>query len=173
MKNKTPPTGVERQLDKDAYIVSKTDTKGKITYANRAFMQLSGYSEKELLGVQHNILRHPQMPRGVFKLLWDTISAGDECFAYVINLCKNGDHYWVFANISPTMNQHGKIDGYYSVRRLPSSEVVKTISEVYKKMLAEERRAGVRGAVDASQNLLNNVIKGAGHANYETFILSL
>ncbi len=173
MKNKTPPTGVERRLDKDAYIVSKTDTKGKITYANRSFMQLSGYSEKDLLGVQHNILRHPQMPRGVFKLLWDTISAGDECFAYVINLCKNGDHYWVFANISPTTNQRGKIDGYYSVRRLPSPDVVKTVSELYKKMLVEESRAGVRGAVKASQSLLNDVIKGAGHDSYETFILSL
>ncbi len=173
MKNKIPPTGHERELKKDTYIVSKTDTKGKITYANRIFMGISGYSEKELLGVQHNILRHPNMPRGVFQLLWDTISAGNECFAYVLNLCKNGDHYWVFTNITPNFDEAGNIVGYLSVRRLPRREVVNAVIPVYADMLAAEQRVGPKLAIETSQTILMNLIKEAGHESYETFILSL
>ena len=87
------PTGVERFFDDDDIIVSKTDLKGKITYANRVFSQVSGYTEPELIGQPHNLIRHPDMPRCVFKLLWDTVQDGREIFAYVVNLCKGGDHY--------------------------------------------------------------------------------
>ncbi len=173
MKNKTPLTRKEKVLEKNSYIVSKTDTKGRITYANRVFMEISDYSEKELLGVQHNILRHPDMPRGAFQLMWDTISAGKEFFAYVINLCKNGDHYWVFANITPDYDQNGNITGYFSVRRLPRPEAVAVMINIYAQMLAEEKKSGPKKAIEASQTLLMNIIKGAGHDSYETFILSI
>jgi PAS domain S-box-containing protein len=173
MKNKIVPTGRERSLKDDTYIVSKTDPKGKITYANRIFMEISGYGEADLIGVQHNILRHPDMPRGAFKLMWDTISTGKEFFAYVINLCRNGDHYWVLANITPDYDVEGQIVGYFSVRRLPNPEVVKALIPVYAQMVAEEKRVGAKGAMDASQAILMNLIREAGHDSYETFILSL
>jgi PAS domain S-box-containing protein len=80
----------------DEIIVSKTDLKGLITYANKTFLDISGFTEEELLGQPHNIIRHPDMPQCVFKLLWKTVAKGDEIFAYVKNMCKNGDHYWVF-----------------------------------------------------------------------------
>ena len=173
MKNKIVPTGIERSLTNDSYIVSKTDPKGKITYANRIFMEISGYREPDLLGVQHNILRHPDMPRGAFKLMWDTISAGKECFVYVINLCRNGDHYWVLANVTPDYDEAGNITGYFSVRRLPKLEVVKALIPVYAQMVEEEKRVGAKDAIEASQAILMNIIKEAGHDSYETFILSL
>jgi PAS domain-containing protein len=83
MKRAITPTAVERKLREDDFIVSKTDLKGRITYGNRIFTDISGYTEAELLGSQHNIIRHPDMPRAVFKLPWDTINTGSECFAYV------------------------------------------------------------------------------------------
>ncbi|MCG7947778.1 MAG: PAS domain S-box protein, partial [Candidatus Thiodiazotropha taylori] len=93
MKNGIQPTNREVLVSERDFIVSKTDTKGRIVYANRLFMKISGYREAELLGKQHNLLRHPDMPRGVFHLLWSKIMQGEECFAYIKNLCKNGDHY--------------------------------------------------------------------------------
>jgi len=86
------PTSRERLWGEEEIIVSKTDLKGIITYANRTFLKVSGYSEEELLGKPHSIIRHPDMPRCVFKLLWDTIEAGREILAYVKNMAKNGDH---------------------------------------------------------------------------------
>lgn len=173
MKNKTPPTGNERVLKEDTYIVSKTDTKGRVTYANRIFMEISDYSESDLLGIQHNILRHPNMPRGAFKLMWDTISTGKEFFAYVINLCRNGDHYWVFANITPDYDETGNICGYFSVRRLPKRSAIEAVIPVYAKMVTEEQRVGPKLAIETSQALLMNTIQEAGYDSYETFILSL
>ncbi len=83
MKRSITPTSVERVMREDDFIVSMTDPKGRITYGNRTFIEFSGYSEAELLGSQHNIIRHPDMPRAVFKLLWDKIQSREECFAYV------------------------------------------------------------------------------------------
>jgi PAS domain S-box-containing protein len=87
------PTGRERTFREDEVIVSKTDLKSIITHANLVFVRVAGYSEQELLGQPHNPIRHPDLPRCVFKLLWDTISKGNEIFAYVINLCSDGEHY--------------------------------------------------------------------------------
>ena len=104
MKRAITPTAVERVMREDDFIISLTDTKGRITYGNRIFIEFSGYTEDELLGTQHNIIRHPDMPRSVFKLLWDKIQAKEECFAYVKNMSKDGSFYWVFANITPTFS---------------------------------------------------------------------
>ncbi len=104
MKYTVTALDIERTLPDNSYIVSKTDLKGKITYANRIFMDMAHYSEKELLGIQHNIIRHPDMPRGAFKFVWDTIAQGKEVFAYVKNLAKDGHYYWVFANITPDLD---------------------------------------------------------------------
>ncbi|TDR73329.1 PAS domain S-box-containing protein [Paludibacterium purpuratum] len=154
------------------FIVSKTDTRGIITYGNRIFIEFSGYSEHELLGAQHNIIRHPDMPRGVFKLLWDTIAGGGEIFAYVKNLAKDGSFYWVFANVTPDYDEHGRICGYYSVRRCPKRAAVDICADLYRQMLAEEQRAGPRDACAASIALLQSVLNQKG-ISYEQLVLSL
>lgn len=123
--DKTSLTGVERTFSPDEIIVSKTDLTGKITYGNRTFYRLAGLEESDCLGVQHNLIRHPEMPRAVFKLLWDTIAAGEEIFAYVVNRSANGDHYWVFAHVTPSRDNSGRIVGYHSNRRVPNKKVIK------------------------------------------------
>src|SRR4051794_38246850 len=96
------PTQREVFFDKDSFIVSKTDLKGRITYANKAFCDIAGYAEGEVIGQPHSIIRHPDMPRAIFKVLWDAIAEGREVFAYVKNMCRGGDHYWVFAHVTPS-----------------------------------------------------------------------
>lgn len=143
------------------FIVSKTDTKGRITYGNQIFIQMSGYSEEELLGAPHNILRHPDMPRIVFKLLWERIQNGQEIFAYVKNRCKDGSYYWVFTNVSPSYDENGTIIGYYSVRRKPKESAIEAIVPIYRALLDEE----ARGGMDASLRLLQKTLdeKGVGY----------
>lgn len=172
MKRRTQPINVERSLRDGDFIVSKTDSRGRITYGNRIFIELSGYSEAELLGKQHNIVRHPDMPRGVFKFLWDTISAGKECFAYVKNMAKDGSFYWVFANVTPSYDEHGNIIGYYSVRRKPRPEAVRIMSQLYATMLDAERKAGAARACEASLAILSSALAEKG-MSYEKFILSI
>ncbi len=172
MKNKLTPTQAERVMREDDFIVSKTDLKGRITYCNRIFIEFSGYAEHELLGAQHNIVRHPDMPRGVFKFLWDTLQQRNECFAYVKNMSKDGGFYWVFANVTPNLDEQGQPDGYFSVRRRPSRAAVSALSDVYRLMLEEEHRAGPRDACGASLAWLTNVLNQKG-VSYEKFILSI
>lgn len=172
MKRKIEPTQTEKIMRPDDFIVSKTDTTGRITYGNEIFIEFSGYSETELLGTQHNIIRHPDMPRGVFKFLWDQIAAGNEVFAYVKNMAKDGSFYWVFANVTPDYDSNGKIIGYLSVRRAPKRSVLPTIEGVYQHMLALEKEAGPRNACSASLAWLVSVLEEKG-ATYEQFIHAL
>jgi PAS domain S-box-containing protein len=167
------PTGRERMFDEDDIIVSKTDLKGIITYANQTFLDVSGYSEEEILGQPHNIIRHPDMPQCVFKLLWNTIQQGQEIFAYVKNMSKNGDHYWVFAHVTPTFNDARKIIGYHSNRRVPDRNQVKLFEEVYARLRAEERRhSDWRKGMDAAGQMLMREI-AERNMEYEEFIFSV
>lgn len=172
MKYKVVPTDREKVMREHDFIVSKTDLKGRITYGNRTFIEYSGYSEAELLGKPHNIIRHPDMPRGVFKYLWDTLAEGRECFAYVKNLAKDGSFYWVFANVTPSRDEAGQVIGYFSVRRKPKPAALQVMDEVYRAMLAEEQRAGPRDAMDASLAWLSGAL-ASKETDYERFILSL
>jgi PAS domain S-box-containing protein len=153
-------TGVERSFEPDEIIVSKTDLTGKITYANRTFLRMAGVDEDHCLGIQHNLIRHPDMPRCVFKLLWDTLQDGKELFAYVINRSVNGDHYWVMAHVTPSFDGSGNICGYHSNRRVPRSSVVKEhIVPLYKSLLSIEKEAsgpdaGITAAYAKVKNLL-------------------
>lgn len=132
-------TGVERFFEDDEIIVSKTNLKGHITYANDVFLRVAGYAEKEILGEPHSIIRHPDMPRAIFKLLWDTIEAGSEIFAYVINRAKCGDFYWVHAHITPSRDGSGNVVGYHSNRRVPDRRILdEIIIPLYKDLLAVE-----------------------------------
>lgn len=172
MKYKVQPSTRERLMREEDFIVSKTDLKGRITYGNRIFIEFSGYSERELLGSQHNIVRHPDMPRGVFRFLWNTLAAERECFAYVKNMAKDGSFYWVFANVTPSYDPAGRVDGYFSVRRRPERAAVDAVADLYRAMLAEERGAGPRDAPAASLQWLEGVLAHKG-MSYEEFILSL
>jgi len=157
-----------RELNPDDFIVSKTDTKGRITYVNKIFMDLAEYTEEELLGKPHNIVRHPDMPRAVFKLLWSRIQRKEEIFAYVINKTKNGNSYWVFANVTASVNSEGRIVGFYSVRRKPNQKALEIIKSLYAKMVAAERSGGV----DAGMKVLEEVLEEEG-VSYDEFIISI
>ncbi len=177
MKNKVTPKDKEIIMREDDFIVSKTDPSGRLTYCNRIFIEFSGYTEKELLGQQHNIVRHPDMPRAVFSLLWDTIKSGNEFIGYVKNLSKDGSYYWVLANVKPSYQIiPGKTDkkhiGYFSVRRKPDPTKLKAINSLYQDMLAAEKRAGSRGAIEAGIQVLTDMIEPTGK-NYREYILSL
>jgi PAS domain S-box-containing protein len=159
-------------MREEDFIVSKTDTKGRITYCNRIFMEFAGYSEAELVGSQHNIIRHPDMPRAVFKLMWETLQSGNEFFGYVKNMASNGDHYWVFANVTPTFAADGRIVGYYSVRRKPRADAVAAVEPLYASMLAREKQVGTRDAIPAARVLLEDLYQAKG-VSYEEFVLAL
>lgn len=153
------PTLNERQMRDQDFIVSKTDTKGIITYGNPIFIEFSGYTEEELLGSQHNIIRHPDMPRAAFKLAWDTIQSGKEFFGYVKNMSKDGGYYWVFTHITPDFDTSGRITGYTSVRRCPKRSAIETITPVYRLMQQAEQTAGARDAVAAGTQVLLDILK--------------
>lgn len=138
MRTSTQPTGQERTFRDDEIIVSKTDLRGRLTYVNDVFLRISAYDESEIIGKPHNVIRHPDMPRSVFKLLWDTIQAGEELFAYVVNLASDGAHYWVLAHVTPSFDASGKVVGYHSNRRTASRAAIGAVSAVYADLRAAE-----------------------------------
>lgn len=174
MARDLPLTGVERTFEPDEIIVSKTDLKGHITYANNVFLRLASMTEAEAVGAPHSVIRNPEMPRAVFKLLWDTIQQGKEIFAYVVNRSKNGDHYRVLAHVTPSYDASGNIVGYHSNRRAPNRRILdEIIRPLYKNLLAEENRhANRKDGLDASTGMLLNLLKEKG-GGYDEFVLTL
>ena len=173
MQKKIQPTGVERRLKEDEIIVSKTDPSGRITYVNQTFLKISDFTEQDVVGQQHSVVRHPEMPRSVFKLLWETIASGQEIFAYVVNLTKYGDHYWVFAHVTPSFDSSGNIVGFHSNRRAPERKAIDTVSSLYKMLIEEEqrypdRRKGMLSATEMLQSMLSE-----HHKEYDEFVFSL
>ncbi|WP_288378040.1 PAS domain-containing methyl-accepting chemotaxis protein [uncultured Massilia sp.] len=139
MRSNLPVTGIEYVLKEGQSIVSKTDTKGRIVYVNPSFVEASGFSEAELLGKAHNIVRHPDMPPEAFADLWATLQAGEPWTGLVKNRRKNGDFYWVVANVVP-VKEGGRVTGYMSVRTAPTREQVKAASELYRQIRAGEAK---------------------------------
>ncbi|MEW6654958.1 MAG: PAS domain-containing protein [Bacteroidota bacterium] len=172
MKYKVTPTNKVREMRDSDFIVSKTDLKGRIEYANRIFMEFAQMTEQELLGKPHNVIRHPDMPRAIFKLLWDTVQSGKEIFAYVKNMAKDGSAYWVLANVTPVRNDKEEIVGYYSVRRKPSQKALDCIIPLYKTMLEEEKRNETKNQIESSIKILQEVLQEKG-MSYEEFVLSI
>ena len=166
--HKIVPRNQEVTLSENEFIVSKTDTKGKILYGNKIFIKISGYEEKELLGKPHSILRHPDMPKIIFKLLWERLEAKKEIFAYVKNLSKDGSYYWVLANVTVTLGEHGNVIDYHSVRRKPSAKAMSVIPELYAQLLQEEKRSGM----DASQKMFDAILHEK-RIRYDDFIFNL
>ena len=167
------PTNKEVFFDADDIIVSKTDYKGRITYANDVFLHIAGYTERELLGQPHSIIRHPDMPRSVFKYLWDAILQGGEVFAYVKNMTKTGDHYWVFAHVTPSFDASGTVIGFHSNRRVPKRSAVDAITPVYAELLRTEaaHRNGKDALAAGTRHLLDFV--KTSQKSYDELLLSL
>ncbi|MGF1645542.1 MAG: PAS domain-containing protein [Kineosporiaceae bacterium] len=167
------PTGVERLLGSDELIVSKTDAKGRITYANDVFCRMSAMPEEDLVGRPHNIVRHPDMPRAIFKYAWDTIQARQEIFAYVVNLAADGTHYWVFAHMTATGTAGGPITGYHSNRRAPARSAIAAVEPLYRRLREVERAHGsAREALAASTEAFHAALAQQG-TTYEEFVWSV
>lgn len=172
MKGRITPTQREVRLNDDDLIVSKTDLTGRLTYVNRTFMRISNYPEHALLGRQHNVVRHPDMPRGVFRLMWETLKAEREFFGVIKNITSDGDFYWVFANVTPDRDRAETVSGYFSVRRAVSPAAISAASGLYAQMLEVERRAGPAAAPEASLAWLRSNLDGR-KLSYERFVLGL
>lgn len=166
-------TGVERILPTQDLIVSKTDLVGKIIYANDVFYRISGYTPRQTLGMPHNFIRHPHMPKCVFSLLWQTLGEGREIFAYVNNRAANGDHYWVFAHVTPSRDGDGRTIGYHSNRRSVDRAVVETVvAPLYDRLFREEQRHADPGdGMAASSRMLADTLAGM-NKSYDEFIFS-
>ncbi|DAB30723.1 MAG TPA: PAS sensor protein [Sulfurimonas sp. UBA12504] len=157
-----------KEMKDEDFIVSKTDLKGRIIYCNKIFMEMAEYTEEELLGKPHSIIRHPDMPKAVFRHLWNVIPTKQEVFAFVINKTKNNNDYWVYANVTATVDTNGKIVDYYSVRRKPNPKALAVIIPLYRKMIEVEKSSGV----DASFKVLTDILAEKG-VSYDELVISL
>ncbi len=156
---KPTPLDIEIELDPKRYIVSETDEKGKITFCNDYFIEICGYSKEELIGKPHSIIRHPDMPRVVFKLLWETISQGKNINAVIKNLAKDGRYYWIFTEFESRRDTDtGKIIGYTASRKSISKFVIEVIEKLYKELLDIEKELGV----EESEKYLIKFLKDKG-----------
>jgi len=133
MRNNQPVTQKEQRFTSSQDLVSVTDLDGKIRYVNDAFIEISGFTLEELIGQDHNIVRHPDMPKSAFEDLWKTVRSGVAWRGFVKNRCKNGDHYWVDAFVTPVM-KNGKVIGYQSVRSEPSRDSIAKSEALYQKL---------------------------------------
>lgn len=171
-----PPTvqdsGVERRLGTEDLIVTKTDLKGRLTYCNTTFLDISAITESEALGSPHNIIRHPLMPRGVFRLLWDTLKSEQELFAFIVNRALDGASYWVLAHVTPTFGPGGKVIGYHSMRRAPNRRALGEVEEIYAQMRAIESAQPRLGADAASLEWLTQTLSERG-LTYSQWLWSL
>jgi PAS domain S-box-containing protein len=122
-------------------MITETDIKGCITYANRRFTQITGYSLNELIGTPHSIVRHPKMPRAAFKEMWETLHRGLDWNGYVINLTKDGSYYWVHVYITPRYDEANRIVGYIAARKVPSELTLNKIKKKYETLLEYEASA--------------------------------
>ncbi|OXA78887.1 PAS domain S-box-containing protein [Flavobacterium aquidurense] len=142
----TRPNPSDREVDwnKNKVLLSKTDTKGTILYANEDFIDVSGYDEFELIGQPHNIIRHPDMPKVIFKFLWDSIKASNNIHAIIKNMSKTGRYYWVITDFKIIADSDGQIVGYFGTRKsVPEDIIIKFIEPLYKKLLHIEEASGM------------------------------
>jgi len=162
----------EKVLSDDDFIVSKTDKKGYITYCNRIFVDMAGWSRFELIGANHNIIRHPDMPKIAFKILWDLVQSKKEFFGFVKNLRKDGGFYWVLAYITPDLDLNGNIIGYTSFRKKPSRTGIEFLTPIYKQLVSAERSGGISASYELLKKTLNatdeNII-----AKYKNLVFDL
>jgi len=158
----------EKKLGDDDFIVSKTDLKGKIIYCNEIFTKMSGYQAADLIGANHNLIRHPDMPQIAFKVAWDLIQDKKEFFGLVKNLCADGGYYWVFAYITADLDENDRIISYTSIRRKPPQSAIDQIIPVYKLLVDAEKSGGMK----ASLKILTNFLE-ENKTTYEELVMNL
>lgn len=167
------PTDEELFFTEDEIIVSKTDAQGRIRYANDVFCRLAEMPTKDLIGQPHSIIRHPDMPRAVFRLLWESITAGQEIFAYIKNMSATGKFYWVIAHVTPSLAPDGSLLGFHSNRRRASRGAIAEIAAWYQDLRQIEtglpdRKQGLQAGWDALQSRIAKSGK-----DYDGFIWDL
>lgn len=163
------PLDQEIKLDPKRYIVSKTDAKGIIEYGNDYFVEISGYKESELIGQPHNIVRHPDMPKVAFKLMWERISKGENFVAIVKNMAKDGRYYWVFTEFEPKVDAlSNAITGYTAFRKAAPQKAIDAVAPIYKKLLEIEEKGGV----EASEKYLKGFLEEK-KMTYDEFVNDL
>jgi PAS domain S-box-containing protein len=172
-RNTVSPTGRESPFAASEIIVTKTDPTSRIIYANEVFLRVSRLTAAQAIGQPHSLIRHPDMPRSVFRLMWETIQARGEFFGYVKNMATNGDHYWVFAHVTPSLDQAGQVVGFHSNRRKPEPDQIARIEPVYRRLLAAEAAENDRQkALQAGTGMLTSILHQEG-LSYEQFAFSL
>ena len=152
MKNNTPVTDHEVTMKKGDILVTRTNLKGVITYANQAFIDISGFSKDELVGKNHNVVRHPDMPPAAFEDLWGCCKAGKPWSAPVKNRTKKGDYYWVEANVTPVY-KNGRVEELLSVRYAPSRQQIRTAEDLYQQLNANKAEIRPKGMALLLKNL--------------------
>ena len=158
----------EIHLDKNKVLLSITDTKGVITYCNEDFVETSGYDEWELAGAAHNIIRHPDMPRVIFKLMWQRIQNKNNIIAIVKNLAKSGKYYWVMTDFTIKEDQHGNIIGYKAYRKPAPRKAIEAVIPLYKKLRKIEETKGM----EIAEEFLIGFLDGK-ETTYDDFIENL
>ena len=167
-------TGNEMTFDDNTLLVSKTDPKGVIMYANREFFHIAKFSEEELVGRPHAVVRHPLMPKLVFQLLWESIKKQKEFFGFIVNQCKDGDYYWVFAHVTSDIDpKTGQTVGYHSSRKSPSRSGVALISQMYAELKQiEDRYTTKKEGIEAARAYMDQFLEER-QQTYEEFVFSI
>ncbi len=161
LENNKRPTPIDKEVswDKTQTIMSKTDLYGTIEYANEAFVDVCGYEDYELMAQPHNIIRHPDMPKVVFKVMWDNIKQGNKFHGIVKNLAKSGRYYWVITDFEYMRDENGAIKNYIARRKaVPQAVVTNHIEPLYKRLLQIEQASGI----DASEKYLIGFLEEKG-----------
>ncbi len=163
MSNKPTPIDQEVNWDKSKMLMSKTNLAGTIEYCNANFIKVSGYEEEELIGKPHSIIRHPDMPSVVFKVLWDHLKKFENINAVVKNMSKTGEYYWVVTDFDFVKNTDLNITHFSGIRRAIADDVIKnTIEPLYKKLKEIETSSGI----EASEAHLNEVLAGKSYNDW-------
>jgi PAS domain S-box-containing protein len=167
-------TGIQTEFARNSILVSKTNPNGVIIYANPDFCRVAGYGLEDLIGKPHSCIRHPDMPRAVFSLMWDTLKEQREFFGYVVNRCADGNHYWVFAQVVPDIDPDtGETVSFHSTRRWADAAACRRAKDVYRMLLdAEAQERSPRAAVTAGRKALEDILSRAG-MTYEQWAFSL
>lgn len=161
----------EVQMNENDFIVSKTDSNNTIIYVNKAFCDISGYSESELIGESHDIVRNEQMPLSIYDLMREHLQAEEEFFGYFLNKNKNDTYYWTLINVTPCYDNNN-LSGYFAARRAPSSNALKVIKPLYQKMLEIENSSPEEQKLPLSSAILWQAITKE-YKTYAEFVLSL
>lgn len=119
-------------------MITETNVKGIITYVNRKFVEMSGYAKEELIGQSHNIMRHPDMPKIIFKQMWESLDQAEPWKGYIKNLRKDGSYYWAIVFITPKHDEHGKLSGFIAAREIPGPTTLESVKETYLRYKMQE-----------------------------------